>query len=231
MTAVRSELDPRDDVLRVLAANLRGPRRVRAELLTELRDGLDDATVALEDSGLDADRARQQAVDEFGDPVLLARELQTELIGVQARRTALAVAVGAPILEFAWGWGYPELMREYWIRGGRPSTLPVLGQLSTIQQVAVWTVAPLLLLAYGSMLRRKVPLGRANLAIGLLAGGLLVSNVITSALMTALNPELIAALEVHPAAQVLPVVSMTAMLFLLLSAARTVRLLVFAHQR
>jgi hypothetical protein len=39
---------------------LRGPRRVKADMLAEVRDGLIDATEAYRDSGLDEDGAQRQ---------------------------------------------------------------------------------------------------------------------------------------------------------------------------
>ena len=230
MTApsLRPDLDPRDDVLALLSAGLRGPRRIRTDLLTEVRDGLDDATDDLLASGLGTAEARHRAVAEFGDPVSLARELQAELTGVQARRTALAVALLSPVIEAAWDWGYPAMMRDYWMRGGHPTISPLLEPLSRIQEIAVWIVAPLLLLAYGSILRRKVALSRAALVIGLLAVGLVSVNLVTSGLMTVLNPDLLAALKGNLAGLVLQFGSLAAMLFLMSSTARTVRLLTFA---
>jgi hypothetical protein len=221
-------LDPRDDVLDRLAAGLRGPRRVRTELLTELRDGLDDASADLEAAGLEAEEARRQAVADFGDPVLLAHELQAELTGVQARRTALAVALVSPLIETAWTWGYPAMMRGYAMRGGQPNGSQLLGGLNDAQTLAVWIVTPLLLLAYGAMLRRTVALRRAALLIGLLAGGLLSINLVTSGLMTALNPDLIPALNGNPPGLVLQFSTLAALLVLILSTIRTGWLLAFA---
>jgi hypothetical protein len=226
--SLRPEIDPRDGVLAVLSDRLRGPRRVREDLLTEVRDGLDDATDDLLASGLGTNEARDRAVAEFGDPVGLARELQAELTGVQARRTALAVAVVSPLLNSAWSWGYPAMMRDYWMRGGHPTGSQLLITLNTIQDIAVWTVTPLLLLAYLMLRRRTVVLPRAALLIGSLAVGLLGVNLLTSGLMTAFNPDLVAALQGNLPGWILQVGSVAALLFLVLSTARTVRLLAFA---
>jgi hypothetical protein len=227
MRAPSVDTDPRDGVLAQLSAGLRGPRRVRNDLLIELRDGLTDATDDLQASGVDAEQARQQAAAEFGDPVALARELQAELTATQARRTALAVALISPLMEVAWRWGYPALMRDYGMRGGRPSGSAVLAQLNSIQQIAVWIVAPLLLVAYGLILRRTVALRRVATLIGLLAAGLLSVNLLTSGLMTALNPDLRVAVRGNLLGLLLQVGSVAGLTFLALSTARTVRLLAF----
>jgi hypothetical protein len=230
MTAPSASLhfDPRDGVLAQISAELRGPRRARTDLLNELRDGLDDATDDLLAAGLDTAEAQNRAVAEFGDPVDLARELQAELTGAQARRTALAVALVSLLIEAAWHWGYPAMMRDYWMAGGYPTESRLLVQLNTIQEIAVWVVTPLLLLAYGLILRREVSLRRVGTLIGLLAAGLLSINLLTSAWMAAINPGLREALQGSPAGLVLQIGSLVALTFLILSTARTVRLVVFA---
>ena len=220
-------LDPRDRVLARLSAELRGPRRLRADLLAELRDGLDDATDDLLASGLDVDEARLRAIEEFGDPVALANELQAELTGAQARRTALAVALVSLLVGAAWAQGYPAMMRTVWMSGGHPLDSPLLEWLSIAQERAVWIMAPLLLLAYGAILRRTVALRRAALVIGLLAVGLLTINIGTSSLMMALNPPLIDALQRSPSGWLLTVGTVAPMLFLVGSTVRVVRLLAF----
>ena len=220
--------DPRDGVLAQPAAGLRGPRRVRCDLLAELRDGLDDATDDLRAGGLSAAEAQHRAVAEFGDPVALARELQAELTGAQARRTALAVALGSLLMETVWRWGYPLMMRDYGMSGGHPTESALLARLNTIQEVAVWVVTPLLLLAYAMILRRKAILHRITALIGSLAVGLLSVNLLTSGLMTARNPGLREALQADPAGLVLQFGTLVSLGYLMLTTARTVRLLAFA---
>jgi hypothetical protein len=92
-------------------------------------------------------------------------------------------------------------------------------------------VTPLLLLAYGSILRRKVALRRATVVVGSLAVGLLSINLVTSGLMTAFNPDLLGALRGNLAGQALQFGSLAAILFLMLSTARTLRLLAFGTRR
>lgn len=70
---------------------LRGPRRVKADLLTEARDSLVDAADAYRSRGLDRDAAERQAVAEFGEVRQIAPDYQATLGLAQARRTALLV--------------------------------------------------------------------------------------------------------------------------------------------
>lgn len=82
-----------DDYLRQLGGELRGPRRLKADLLTEARGGLEDAAEAFVRDGLDAGTAQRRAVAEFGVPDELASAYQAELTAGQGRRLALLVAL------------------------------------------------------------------------------------------------------------------------------------------
>ncbi len=98
-----------------LGAVLYGPRRVKAELLAEVRDGLWDAAWALQQRGVDPQEAEAQAVRDFGDVELVARECQRELAAVQGRRTAIWLAAMVPasvlVTSLLWllkpQWGVP----------------------------------------------------------------------------------------------------------------------------
>ena len=89
-----------------LHAALRGPRRVKADLVTEARDGLVDAAEAHESAGLPRADAERQAVVEFGSVPDLAADYQRLLAFAQGRRTALLVflvcAVQSLGSTFAW---------------------------------------------------------------------------------------------------------------------------------
>jgi hypothetical protein len=86
---------------------LRGPRRAKADLLREARDGLRDAAAAHMDEGLDADAAQRRAVADFGDVRDIAPDYQAELAAAQGRRTALLIclvlAPQAPLWHFVGG--------------------------------------------------------------------------------------------------------------------------------
>jgi hypothetical protein len=72
-----------------LGQALVGPRRTKAELLREVRDGLTDATEAYQRGGLSELEAQAKAVADFGPVAELAPEYQHELAAAQGRRTAL----------------------------------------------------------------------------------------------------------------------------------------------
>jgi hypothetical protein len=230
MTAalVTAEVDPAERVLRSISARLRGPRRARADLLAELRDGLDDATDDLVASGFTVDEARAQAVAEFGDPAELAGQLQTELTGVQARRTAITVALISLGLHATWDWGYPTLMIHYALGGGHEPTGPaILGRINDLQSVVVFIAAPMLLLTYRWITRRTAPVRRIALGIGSLAAALLAVQLVLSGVMTALNPDLVVALNGSPGGRVLQFGTITALSLLIWSTLRTLRLIAF----
>ncbi|MEV0429554.1 permease prefix domain 1-containing protein [Micromonospora sp. NPDC050495] len=78
-----------------LAGRLRGPARLKSDLLTEARHALRDAVEAYREDGLPAAEAERRAVAEFGSAAQLAPDYQAELAagalrGLAAR--ALAVA-------------------------------------------------------------------------------------------------------------------------------------------
>ena len=75
-----------------LGRRLVGPTRLKAELLTEVRDGLDDAAEAHRARGLDAPGAQRRAVEEFGGYADVTPAFQVELAAAQGRATALLVA-------------------------------------------------------------------------------------------------------------------------------------------
>ncbi|WP_246257280.1 permease prefix domain 1-containing protein [Amycolatopsis anabasis] len=98
-----------DGYLGDLAARLRGPSRVKGDLLAEARDGLTDAADAYRDAGYPDSAAERRAVDEFGDLDVVAREYQAELgvaSGVHALRT---VVFALPAMYVVW-----ELTRAVW---------------------------------------------------------------------------------------------------------------------
>ncbi|MFY1586822.1 permease prefix domain 1-containing protein [Micromonospora sp. WMMD734] len=85
-----------DERLRDLGSRLRGPARLRTELLHEVRDALDDATEAYRERGLPAREAERRAVADFGTPAELAPAYQAELAAGALRglsRRALLIAV------------------------------------------------------------------------------------------------------------------------------------------
>ncbi len=89
-----------DSYVRELDRQLHGPRRRKADLLVEVRDGLRDAADAVraESPEVTPAEAERQAVDEFGSVPALAPEFQTELAVLQAWRTAWVFAIALPLV-------------------------------------------------------------------------------------------------------------------------------------
>jgi hypothetical protein len=80
-----------DSYLGALGARLRGPARLKADLLAEARDGLRDAARVHLDAGLDPAAAQLRAVRDFGDLGVVAPAFQAELSAADGRRTALLI--------------------------------------------------------------------------------------------------------------------------------------------
>ena len=74
-----------------LAARLHGPRGHRGAILTELRDGLEQATEDRIATGLAPDRAAAAAITQFGSPCAVADAFAGELTTAYARRTIALV--------------------------------------------------------------------------------------------------------------------------------------------
>jgi len=81
---------------------LHGPRRVKGRLIRDAADGFDDTVDAFRAAGIDAGQARSLAVARFGTPGQLAAAYQAELDTVQARRTAMLVAMTLPAMFAMW---------------------------------------------------------------------------------------------------------------------------------
>lgn len=115
---------PIDAYVRTLNNRLRGPARLKADLMTEVRHGLEDAAEAYLDSGLDERAAGRRAVAEFGTPHDLAPVYQAELTAGYGRRLALTLVL-LPI-----GMLTADLM--WWQPPGEP-TPPSAGFLFLVQ--------------------------------------------------------------------------------------------------
>ncbi|MFC0507964.1 permease prefix domain 1-containing protein [Micromonospora costi] len=90
-----------EDRLRELADRLRGPARLKADLLTEARHGLLDAVEAYRADGLTAAEAERRAVAEFGSPAQLVPGWQAELAVGALRGLSLRVLTMASVLVAA----------------------------------------------------------------------------------------------------------------------------------
>ena len=129
-----------------LGRHLEGPRRAKADILREVRDGLNDTAEALEAGGLTADAAARQAVDEFGDPARVAAGFQVELAARQTRFALAFLAVQGPVMEVAsrilWS-NSPRSLRE------PPEAALVLARIEDASAWTVSVVAALALVAFG----------------------------------------------------------------------------------
>jgi hypothetical protein len=90
------------DYIAAVAAPLRGPRRVREDMLAEIEDGFEEAVAEHVAAGLSRDRAVGEAAAEFGEPGLVAAEVQRELEAAQARRTAWTLLIALPAMTIMW---------------------------------------------------------------------------------------------------------------------------------
>ncbi|WP_203717792.1 permease prefix domain 1-containing protein [Asanoa siamensis] len=88
-----------DSYVRELDRRLHGPRRRKADMIVEVRDGLRDAADAVRaESGVSPAEAERQAVEEFGPVPAVAPDFQTELAVTQAWRTAWVFAIALPLV-------------------------------------------------------------------------------------------------------------------------------------
>ncbi|MEV5960665.1 permease prefix domain 1-containing protein [Kribbella sp. NPDC051952] len=93
---------PVDEYLTALSKSLGGPRRRRADLLTEARDHLTDATEAFEADGLDHEDAEREAVADFGELAEVVPGYRAELAVSQSRRTAMYLFLALIIQPIVW---------------------------------------------------------------------------------------------------------------------------------
>ena len=94
-TPIRAYLDE-------VAAGLTGPRRVRARILAELRDGLEQAVADRTAPGEPADQATATVIAEFGRPDVVAAAFAEELATAYARRTLITYVVTGPLVGIWW---------------------------------------------------------------------------------------------------------------------------------
>jgi hypothetical protein len=100
-TAARSGA-PIAEYLDELGARLLGPRRRRAQILAELRDGLDHATEQRRAAGMSAQQAQTAAVAQFGSPQTVADAFEGELATAYARRTIALYILSGPLVGIWW---------------------------------------------------------------------------------------------------------------------------------
>lgn len=145
---------PIDAYIAELDAVLRGPRRVRADLLAEARDGLTDAASAYAEAGYPLEEARRRAVADFGAVRTVAPAYRRELAAAQAPRTALWVLLVHAVVFVEGNLSWRVV--DFW-HGGGPG--PVYMAFATVVDVAGYLITGALLavlLGY-RLLSRYVP--------------------------------------------------------------------------
>ncbi|SDL52552.1 hypothetical protein SAMN05216298_4225 [Glycomyces sambucus] len=90
------------DYLDAVAAPLKGPRRLREDMLAEIGDGFEDAVAERIGAGQSPREAARDAAAEFGEPRLVAAEVQRELVAAQAKRTAWTLVTALPAMTIMW---------------------------------------------------------------------------------------------------------------------------------
>jgi hypothetical protein len=85
-----------------LRARLRGPRRRREAILTELRDGLGHAAEDRIAAGLPPERAARAAIAQFGAPQAVADAFGGELATAYARRAIACFIATGPLVGIWW---------------------------------------------------------------------------------------------------------------------------------
>lgn len=83
-------------------ARLVGPTVWRAEVLAELRDGLEVAIESYLDTGVNPDVIQRLVVADFGDPGIVADGFVGEAAALQARRVAGRLLATAPVVAGSW---------------------------------------------------------------------------------------------------------------------------------
>jgi hypothetical protein len=91
-----------DAYLGELAGRLRGPRRRRARILAELRDGLDEAIAEHTANEGTEDQAVSSAIHQFGTPPAVADAFAGELATAHARYTIAWYMVTGPLVGIWW---------------------------------------------------------------------------------------------------------------------------------
>jgi hypothetical protein len=102
-TTARTHAQARADAyLGELARLLRGPRRRRARILAELRDGLDQAIADQVAYGCTEDQAVAAAIADFGTPQAVADAFAGELATAYARHTIAWYIATGPLVGVWW---------------------------------------------------------------------------------------------------------------------------------
>ena len=175
-----------DAYLAELAAALRGPRRAKADLLTEARDSLVDATEAYEHEGHDRESAERAAVRDFGTLDEVVPGYQAELGWARARHTSLLILFVFAAQPFVWGIAFQRVT-------GTPAAAPGSVADGFVEDLGGITilVALLAVLAHRIGMRRPAVRDRITRSTG-------IAGVVVSTVFVALGVLLTAQAGVNP---------------------------------
>lgn len=144
-----------DDYVTVLGRCLRGPGRVKRDLLAEARDSLADCAEAYQAEGLERAAAERRAVAEFGPVAEIAAGYQEELAASAGRRLALLVFATVPVTALVWAlmWRiFPEAPGHEW--AAAPGWFLVVAEVIDWSQLAMGVLGALALAGFGRWSRR-----------------------------------------------------------------------------
>lgn len=167
--------DAIDRRVTALERALRGPRRLRRDMVAEARAGLYDAADAYQATGLAPELAAEHAVRDFGSVDEVAPAFQEELTTRQGRGAATLLAVVFPAMLLGWDLLWSTGLLDH---GSAAAHVRVLARLQDL--VTVLTAGTALTLfalgALGVVAPRRLTrwIGVTGLAGGLTCGGLAV---------------------------------------------------------
>lgn len=150
-----------------LEVALRGPRRTRRDMISEVRAGLRDAAAAYREGGYPAEQAAAWAVRDFGSVREIAPEFQDELTARQGRWSALFYAIVFPGMMLSWDlfWSFG------WTRNAAGPASPAVVALARAEDAAAVLVGVAALAVLALSFRRTVPAHRLTRAIGIIGAG------------------------------------------------------------
>ncbi|WP_433501454.1 permease prefix domain 1-containing protein [Sphaerimonospora sp. CA-214678] len=145
---------PIDVHVTALRSALRGPGRLKRDLLAEARDGLLDAAEAYECDGLPRAEAERRAVEDFGPVADIAPGFQRELAVGQGRRTALLLFLSVPPTAFLWNLMWMISPEPSSLTTPKPAWFGLLARVVDYSQLLTGLTGAVVLLALGRGLRR-----------------------------------------------------------------------------
>ncbi|ALG06666.1 permease prefix domain 1-containing protein [Kibdelosporangium phytohabitans] len=145
-----------DDYVADLDSRLHGHRKVKLDLLTEVRDSLEDAADCYRAVGIPDEDAQRKAVADFGRVSEIAQDYQSELAVAYGSRTLRAILFILPVLHLAWEGGRMIFLGPWEaIPGGpMPSWFIPFAQINDSMAWAV-AIATTLALLFGRHMSRR----------------------------------------------------------------------------